>query len=181
MSTALDPLTLSGPILKIFGMRIKDNDMTIDDEKTFVQFNLFGPHFYSIETNLVSSHVNNVVSDTLSTSNLLRVIPLNNAKPGITSSFERMNDGGCLEVTDPTIDLITLTFKDQDGDYLLNLTMFVVTFVLDYVVLPKEQKEEFFSLDKIRRATADKVREQAVKRLRTGRELQNYRGCRRTE
>ena len=84
------------------------------------------------------------------------------------ASFKRMNDGGCLEVNDPTIDLITLGFKDQDGDHLLNLSLFVVTLILDYAVLPKEEKEEFFSLDKIRRATADKVREQAVKRLRTG-------------
>ena len=79
-----------------------------------------------------------------------------------------MNDGGCLEVDDPTIDLITLAFKDQDGDPLFNLGLFVVTLVLDYVALPKEEKEEFFSLDKTRRATADKVREQAVKRLHTG-------------
>ena len=139
-----------------------------DDNKTFIQFHFFGPLYYTIETNLVSSHVDNVSIDTVSTSNLLRVIPLNNDKPGLIASFERMNDGGCLAVDDPTIDLITLAFKDQDGDPLFNLGLFVVTLVLDYVALPKEEKEEFFSLDKIRRATADKVREQAVKRLRTG-------------
>ena len=62
-----------------------------------------------------------------------------------------MNDGGCLEVNNPTIDVITLTFRDHQGlgDYLLNLGMFVVTLVLDYVTLPKALKEEFFSLDKI--------------------------------
>ena len=69
---------------------------------------------------------------------------------------------------DPTIDQITLTFRDHQGDYLLSLERFAVTLVLDYVILPKEDKEEFFSLDKIRRATADKVRDQLTKKLRTG-------------
>ena len=57
-----------------------------------------------------------------------------------------MNDGDCLEVNDPiaTIDLITLTFRDHQGDYLLNLGMFFVTLVLDYVLLQKDDKEEFF-------------------------------------
>ena len=112
--------------------------------------------------------MNNIGKDTVSTNNLLRVIPCDNQAPGKMVSFERMNDGGCLEVTDPTIDLITLSFKDQDGDPLYSLMDFVVTLVMDYVTVPKEEKEEFFSLDKIRRATADKVRQQAVKKLRTG-------------
>ena len=51
---------------------------------------------------------------------------------------------------------------------MLSLERFAVTLVLDYVILPKEEKEEFFSLDKIRRATADKVRDQLTKRLKTG-------------
>ena len=41
VSEGLDPLVLSGPILKIFGKQIKDNQMTIDDDGTFVQFNFF--------------------------------------------------------------------------------------------------------------------------------------------
>ena len=71
-------------------------------------------------------------------------------------------------MNDPMIDLITLTFKGHREDYLLNLGMFVVTIVLDYVVLLKEEKEQFFSLDKIRRAIEDNVREETAKRLRTG-------------
>ena len=107
-------------------------------------------------------------SHAVSTSSLLRVIPFENKQPGQLSVFERMNDGGCLQVDDPTIDLVTLTFRDEQGDYLLSLYNFVVTLVLDYVSLPKPEKEEFFSLDKIRRATADKVRDQLTKRLKTG-------------
>ena len=145
-------------------------DLEIDQYGIYCRLNLFGPEYYnnSIETNLVNSHMNNVTTQPVSTNNLLRVIPCENKKPGLFSVFERMNDGGCLEVDDPTIDQITLTFRDHQGDYLLSLERFVVTLVLDYVILPKEDKEEFFSLDKIRRATADKVRDQLTKRLKTG-------------
>ena len=43
------------------------------------------------------------------------------------ASFEHMDGFGCLEVNDPTIDLITLSFKDQEADHLLAMGMFVVT------------------------------------------------------
>ena len=165
-----DPLVLNGPILKILGFKIEGDDatLTIDDQGVLTRLNLFGPLYYTIETNLVNSHINNVSTHAVSTSSLLRVIPFENKQPGQLSVFERMNDGGCLQVDDPTIDLVTLTFRDQQGDYLLSLYNFVVTLVLDYVSLPKPEKEEFFSLDKIRRATADKVRDQLTKRLKTG-------------
>jgi len=96
------------------------------------------------------------------------VISFENKQPGFESVYERTNDGGCLQVDDPTIDLVNLVFRDHHGDHLLSLRRFVVTLVMDYVVLPKEEKPEFFSLDKIRRATADKVRDQLTKRLKTG-------------
>ena len=165
-----DPLVLNGPILKILGFKIEGDDatLTIADPGVLTRLNLFGPQYYTIETNLVNSHINNVSTHAVSTSSLLRVIPFENKQPGQLSVFERMNDGGCLQVDDPTIDLVTLTFRDQQGDYLLSLYNFVVTLVLDYVSLPKPEKEEFFSLDKIRRATADKVRDQLTKRLKTG-------------
>ena len=169
-STGLDPLVLGGPILKIFGQKIVGDDavLTLDDDGVILRLNLFGPQYYMIETNLVNSHINNVSTQAVSVNSLLRVIPFENKQPGQLSVFERMNDGGCLQVDDPTIDLVTLTFRDQQGDYLLSLFQFVVTLVMDYASLPKPEKEEFFSLDKIRRATADKVRDQLTKRLKTG-------------
>ena len=90
-----DPIRLQGPIKKIFGRKIDGDDLLFDDRGTFVQFNLFGPPYYTLETNLVNSHISNIGSPAVSTTNLLRVIPFNNLKPGLLSSFERMNDGGC--------------------------------------------------------------------------------------
>ena len=170
VNNANEPLVLSGPIRKIFGKQIgvEDNGITFDTESKFFTMNFFGPLYYTIETNLVNSHINNVSTQAVSTNTLVRVIPFENKKPGVLSVFERMNDGGCLQVDDPTIDLVTLTFRDHQGDNLLSLAQFVVTFVLDYVLIPKQEKPEFFSLDKIRRATADKVRDQLTKRLKTG-------------
>ena len=170
VNDAAEPLVLSGPIRKIFGKQIgvEDYGITLDTESKFFALNFFGPLYYTIETNLVNSHINNVSTQAVSTNTLVRVVPFETKKPGVLSVFERMNDGGCLQVDDPTIDLVTLTFRDHQGDYLLSLAQFVVTIVLDYVLLPKQEKPEFFSLDKIRRATADKVRDQLTKRLRTG-------------
>jgi hypothetical protein len=170
VNNADEPLVLSGPIRKIFGKQIgvEDYGITLDTVSKFFSMNFFGPLYYTIESNLVNSHINNVSTQAVSTNTLLRVIPFENRKPGILSVFERMNDGGCLQVDDPTIDLVTLSFRDHQGDYLLSLAQFVVTFVLDYVLIPKQEKPEFFSLDKIRRATADKVRDQLTKKLRTG-------------
>ena len=71
-------------------------------------------------------------------------------------------------MNDPTINLITLTFKDQKRKLFVESKFVCCYSRIGYVVLPKEEKEEFFSLDKIRRTTADEVREQATKRLRTG-------------
>ena len=45
VSEALDELVLSGPILKIFGKQIKDNQMTIDDNEKFIQFNFLDRSF----------------------------------------------------------------------------------------------------------------------------------------
>ena len=98
--------------------------------------------------NLVSSHVNNVGSETVSTNNLLRVVPVNNARPGSVISFERMNDGGCLEVNDPTIDLVTLAFKNQDGDLLYSLGKFCCHSCSRLCHSTKAAHEEFFSWDK---------------------------------
>jgi len=136
-STALDPLILRGPITKIFGQHLstEDLDLEINQYGVYCRLNLFGPEYYTIETNLVNSHINNVTTLPVATNNLLRVIPCENKKPGLWTVFERMNDGGCLEVDDPTIDQITLTFRDHQGDYLLSLERFTVTLVLDYVIL----------------------------------------------
>ena len=86
--------------------------LTIDDQGTFAQMNLFGPMYYTLEANLVNSHVNNITSQAVSTTILLRVIPIENKRPGLLSFFERMDDGGCFQVDDPTIDLVSLTFRD---------------------------------------------------------------------
>ena len=165
-----ESLLLTGPIRKIFGKPISSDeyDITFDDQQQFYQLNLFGPLYYTIETNLVNSHINNVLSRGVSADNLLRVISFENKQPGFESIYERTNDGGCLQVDDPTIDWVNLVFRDHHGDHLLSLRRFIVTLVMDYVILPKEEKPEFFSLDKIRRATADKVRDQLTKRLKTG-------------
>ena len=104
--------------------------------------------------------MNTIEAKTVSTSNLLQIIPLNNAKPGTTVLFQHINDGGCSEVKNPMIDLITLSLSLSEikMDHLLILGLFVVALILDSVTLPKEEKEDFFSLDKTRRATGDKVR-----------------------
>ena len=57
-SNALDPLELSGPLIKIFGRKISGDGavFTIDDQDTLVRFNLFGPLYYTIDTNGEFTH-----------------------------------------------------------------------------------------------------------------------------
>jgi len=71
-----------------------------------------------------------------------------------------------LETSTNILDCIQLEFHDKYGNYVLSLEDFVVTLVFDEVLTEVLPQEDRVSLHKVRKQTAEDVRQDLAKKLR---------------
>ena len=86
--------------------------------------------------------------------------------PAQVEFFQPPDTSGRTETSSNTIDSVSFHFTDEYGNNVMSLENFVITLVFDEVLTSPLPEQDRVSLFKIRKQTAEDVRQELSKKLR---------------
>ena len=159
-NTSNDNIVLSGMWCTLFGLSPVEPNTLPANGYLKVKIPIYGHDYVMISCNIVSDTLSSLVSTNLEQTSLLAMVPTPN-NPGELVAYSPGSTGR-LEVVQPTLDNMELSFTDRWGLPVYGLKDFALVLDIDFVVPVPKPPEERHRLDLVR----EELMNQTRKRLR---------------
>jgi hypothetical protein len=159
--------TLTGDFVSMLGLDPTLTHTISYNNPLYIKIPIYGHDFIAVQSSLVSGVSATMNGEALASTDLLRIVPTP-LKPGLVEEYEAVTTGGALELNCDHIDTVQLSFNDKLGNPIKSMEDFIVTLVIDSVLLQDLPKAEHHSLSDVRNATHEIARQEIRKKLRMG-------------